>query len=203
MASHSEGFSFENEENGTHYVPFFSAYRLRDLAVKLKIYQIALIAVSIISLIVIVTLSIVLTSCTYRNNCPSSTSSPSTVTVYYAGSLVDVMSRMIGPGVLKEYNIAINATSAATGIIAAKLQNGASVDLFISASISTSAQLLTSTYNSKPLSTWFVIYTNNIYLKHIVHTMCISPYIGTYLSVALGLASHTVINRHIQPYFRA
>ena len=156
MASRGDGFSLDTEDS-THYVPFFSAYRLRDLTLKIKIYQIALIAVSIIAVIVIIVLIILSTSCKYRNDCPSnSSSSPSIVTVFYAGSLVDVMSRMIGPGVLKEYNIAINATSAASGILAAKLENGASVDLFISASTSISAQLLTATYNSKHLSTWCV-----------------------------------------------
>lgn len=84
-------------------------------------------------------------------------SPPTSVTVYYAGSLVDIMTRVIAPGLLTSKNLVINGTAAGSDLLASRLVAGQAADIFISAAISINYYLLNTTVSSSstPVSTWF------------------------------------------------
>ena len=67
------------------------------------------------------------------------------VTVYYAASLNDLMSRFINLDFTISYGYRVKSLSAASGVISAKLQAGAAADVFISAAVSNDLTLLAST----------------------------------------------------------
>lgn len=102
-------------------------------------------------------------------------SSPN-VTVDYAGSLLDIMTRVIAPGLLASKNITINGTAAGSNLLASRLASGQPADVFISADLSINYDLLNTTIASSSsnqtqnVSTWFYPWARSrLGNKHVHH----------------------------------
>lgn len=132
-----------------------------------------------------------------------SDSLPDTVNLLYAGSLVDLMQRYIGPSLLKQYYLQvsqapihfnhesdaclckINGTSAGSGALATSLKKGAYADVFISADAAINIDLMNSTIIGTSLApaTWYIPFSSTrLGLAYSLK----SPFLDTFKSIQNG-----------------
>jgi molybdate/tungstate transport system substrate-binding protein len=83
--------------------------------------------------------------------------------VFYAGSLVDVMNRIITPKLLSQYGIQINGTAAGSNALVTLLEKGATPDIFISADSALNVNIMNYTLpnSMKKVSTWYFPWTRS------------------------------------------
>ena len=86
----------------------------------------------------------------------------SNVTVYYASSLNDIMTRTINPAFQTTYNIRVNTVSDASGNLAKALKLGKPADVFISADNKISAALFPINLpgTTTPIISWYTFWAS-------------------------------------------
>ena len=94
---------------------------------------------------------------------PAIANSLGNVTVYYAASLNDLMTRIINPDFSAKYAYSVLSTSAASGVLTTSLKAGAAADVFISAASSYDTTLLSSPLPSggKPVIRWYASFAKS------------------------------------------
>ena len=135
--------------------------------VKCNLKFVLILTAVVTALIVALSVALSIAYTVYQKNRPSSTTImtrtfDSNVTVYYAASLNDIMSRVINPEFQTNYNIRVKTVSDASGNLAKFLKAGALADVFISADSRISAALLPVLLPSKsvPIISWYTLWAS-------------------------------------------
>ena len=119
-------------------------------------------------------------------NSPQNNVPPSPLHIYYAGSLVDIMSRVIQPNFSLNNSIPIQFTtySAASGVLANLMTNHVNyTDVFISASSKFDVQLMNVSFNQSELVTWYLPWMST--RLGIAYSYS-SPFLSTFEAVVNG-----------------
>lgn len=87
----------------------------------------------------------------------------SNVTVFYAGSLVSIMSSIVNPDFTKNNNIGVKIISGGSGALDTDLEQGQFADVFISAAVNDMSSLLTKSIggSSEPVIDWYTYYAGS------------------------------------------
>lgn len=93
---------------------------------------------------------------------PSKTPASSSITVYHAASLNNIMALWINPGYTSKYNISVKTVSDTSGNLAKKLKTGVVADVFISADGKISAALMVAMLpnSTKPVVEWYTYWAS-------------------------------------------
>lgn len=110
----------------------------------------------------------------------------SNITVYYAASLQDVMTRLINPNFTAQTSIGVKTVSGASGVLAKLLKGGAAADVFISADKKITSSLIASaqlTDSTTPVLRWYTFWaTTRLGIAYNTE----SPLVGTFEKIANG-----------------
>lgn len=178
-------------DDDVEYIPIdVDSVLARERANKrnIKKYQL-LILFLVIAIVIIIVVGVSLfdkQNAHYTVSTPSQTPSPSPLHIYYAGSLVDIMTRVIEPN-FDSYNsqtITYITYSAASGILAKLISNGINyTDVFISASSKFDLQLMNTSFNHTEAVTWYLPWmTTRLGIAYSYS----SPFVSIFEAVANG-----------------
>jgi molybdate/tungstate transport system substrate-binding protein len=109
------------------------------------------------------------------------------ITVFYAASLVNLMTNNINPGFTNNAHYRVNTQAAASGVLSAELALGVTADVFISAATTYDTALSTTPIpgwggNKKVLSWWTTWGSSRLGIGYNIH----SPYASTFQAIANG-----------------
>ena len=107
------------------------------------------------------------------------------VTVFYAASLVNLMTKNINPGFTNTAHYRVNTQAAASGVLAMQLIQGISTDIFISASATYDTTLSTTTIPStgKTVLSWWATWgSTRLGIGYNIN----SPHIANFQAIANG-----------------
>ena len=118
-------------------------------------------------------------------NRPATANSWGNVTVYYASSFNDLMTRIINPDFSAKYDYSVMSVSAASGVLATSLKAGAVADVFISAASSYDTTLLSSLLipSGKPVIRWYASFAKS---RLGIGYNTQSPFLSVFQAIASG-----------------
>ena len=128
-----------------------------------------------------------------RMNTDNSAANPTTtpqpllgnITVFYAASLVNLMTKNINPGFTNIAHYRVNTQAAASGVLAVQLTQGISADVFISASATYDTTLSTTMIrsNGKTVLSWWATWgSTRLGIGYNIK----SPHLSTFQAIANG-----------------
>jgi ABC-type molybdate transport system substrate-binding protein len=110
----------------------------------------------------------------------------SNITVYYAASLQDVMTRLINPNFTAQSSIGVKTVSGASGVLAKLLKGGAAADVFISADKKITSSLFDPVRlpnSTIPVLRWYTFWaTTRLGIAYNTE----SPFVDTFEKIANG-----------------
>jgi molybdate/tungstate transport system substrate-binding protein len=110
----------------------------------------------------------------------------SNITVYYAASLQDVMTRLINPNFTAQSSIGVKTVSGASGVLAKLLKGGAVADVFISADKKITSSLFDPVFlpnSTIPVLRWYTFWaTTRLGIAYNTE----SPFVDTFEKIANG-----------------
>jgi ABC-type molybdate transport system substrate-binding protein len=125
----------------------------------------------------------------FKKTSDSKTATPtpmitSNITVYYAASLQDIMTRLINPDFTAQTSIGVKTVPGASGVLAKLLKGGAVADVFISADKKIASSLFAPVHlpnSTTPVLSWYTFWaTTRLGIAYNTE----SPFVGTFESIA-------------------